>query len=145
MLASPWSAASLYFSDCFQKHIFSMVLFSHFGAGGERHGFIRRVLFESLRVMHNDFLIFIALIRQIDEICYRSATNGNFKRNICHTKFNIVLPILLHCLYKYQLTKRETMYLDTTLICLSSLLLFARSNSCKSVMLEKLLPIIETI
>ena len=100
---------------------------------------------DPLRVMHNDFLIFIALIRQIDEIRYRSATNGNFKRNICHTKFNIVLPILLHCLYKYQLTKRETMYLDTTLICLSSLLLFARSNSCKSVMLEKLLPIIETI
>jgi len=63
MLASPWSAASLYFSDCSQKHIFSMVLFSHFGAGGERHGFIRRVLFESLRVMHDDFLIFMTSIR----------------------------------------------------------------------------------
>lgn len=34
-------AASLYFSDCSQKYIF-MVLFSHFGESGERHGFIRR-------------------------------------------------------------------------------------------------------
>ena len=34
---------------------------------------------DPLRVMHDDFLIFIALIRQIDEICYRSATNGIFK------------------------------------------------------------------
>ena len=37
-------AASLYFLDCSQKYIFPMVLFSHFGTGGERHGFIRRVL-----------------------------------------------------------------------------------------------------
>ena len=36
-------AASLYFLDCSQKYIFSMVLFSHFGENGERHGFIRRV------------------------------------------------------------------------------------------------------
>ena len=36
-------AASLYFSDCSQKHIISLVLFSHFGENGERHGFIRRV------------------------------------------------------------------------------------------------------
>ena len=36
-------AASLYFSDCFQIYIFSMVLFSHFGETGERHGFIRRI------------------------------------------------------------------------------------------------------
>lgn len=64
-----------------------MVLFSHFGAGGERHGFIRRVLFESLRVMHNDFLIFIALIRQIDEICYRSAANGSFSTCISNLFF----------------------------------------------------------
>lgn len=40
-----------------------MVLFSHFGAGGERHGFIRRVLFEPLRVMHDDFSVFGTLIR----------------------------------------------------------------------------------
>lgn len=39
-------AASLYFSDCSQKYIFSMVLFSHFGVVGGRHGFIRRVLCE---------------------------------------------------------------------------------------------------
>ena len=55
-----------------------MVLFSHFDAGGERHGFIRRVLFESLRVMHNDFSVFSAIIRQIKVICYRSATNSKF-------------------------------------------------------------------
>ena len=48
MLASPWSAASPYFSDCSQKHIFSMVLFSHFGETGERHGFIRRVCSSSV-------------------------------------------------------------------------------------------------
>ena len=34
---------------------------------------------DPLRVMHDDFLIFIALIRQIDEICYRSATNATFE------------------------------------------------------------------
>ena len=45
------------------KTLFSMVLFSHFGAGGERHGSIRRVLFESLRVMHDDFSIFRTMIR----------------------------------------------------------------------------------
>ena len=32
-----------------------------------------------LRVMHDDFSIFSAIIRQIDEICYRSATNGIFE------------------------------------------------------------------
>lgn len=32
-----------YFSDCSQKYIFFMVLFSHFEESGERHGFIRRV------------------------------------------------------------------------------------------------------
>ena len=73
-------AASLYFSDCSQKYIF-MVLFFHFGESGERHGFIRQVLFEPLRVMHNDFSAFISLIRQISEICYRSATNGSFTRH----------------------------------------------------------------
>ena len=36
-------AASLYFLDCSQKYIFSMVLFSHFGEIEERHGFIRRI------------------------------------------------------------------------------------------------------
>ena len=41
-------AASLYFSDCSQKYIFSMVLFSHFGETGERHGFIRRVCSSSV-------------------------------------------------------------------------------------------------
>ena len=40
-------AASLYFLDCSQKYIFSMVLFSHVGEIEERHGFIRRVLFLS--------------------------------------------------------------------------------------------------
>ena len=34
---------------------------------------------DPLRVMHDDFLIFGAIIRQIDEICYRSATNGSMK------------------------------------------------------------------
>lgn len=69
--------ASVFFRLLSKTH-FSMVLFSHFGAGGERHGFIRRVLLEPLRVMHNDFSFFRTLIRQIDEICYRSATNGKF-------------------------------------------------------------------
>lgn len=36
-------AASLYFSDCSQKYIFSMALFLHFGESEERPGFIRRV------------------------------------------------------------------------------------------------------
>ena len=48
---------SVFFRLLSKTH-FSMVLFSHFGAGGERHGFIRRVLFEPLRVMHNDFSFF---------------------------------------------------------------------------------------
>ena len=78
MLASPWSAASLYFSDCSQKHIFPWRYFRTLERARERHGFIRRVLFEPLRVMHDDFSFFIALTRQIDEICYRSATNGKF-------------------------------------------------------------------
>ena len=68
---------SVFFRLLSKTH-FSMVLFSHFGAGGERHGFIRRVLFEPLRVMHDGLSIFRALIRQIDEICYRSAANGSF-------------------------------------------------------------------
>ena len=80
---------SVFFRLLSKTH-FSMVLFSHFGAGGERHGFIRRVLFESLRVMHNDFLIFIALIRQIDEICYRSAANGSFSTCISNLFFYIL-------------------------------------------------------
>ena len=67
-----------------------MVLFSHFGAGGERHGFIRRVLFEPLRVMHDGLSIFRALIRQIDEICYRSAANGSFSTCISNLFFYIL-------------------------------------------------------
>lgn len=94
MLASPRSAASLYFSDCSQKHIFPMVLFSHFDAGGERHGFIRRVLFESLRVMHNDFSVFSAIIRQIKVICYRSATNNKFVNYF-------LLPFLSPCTFEH--------------------------------------------
>ena len=53
---------SVFFRLLSKTH-FSMALFSHFGAGGERHGFIRRVLFDPLRVMHDDFSIFILLIR----------------------------------------------------------------------------------
>ena len=53
---------SVFFRLLSKTH-FSMVLFSHFGAGGERHGFIRRVLFDPLRVMHDDFSVFRALIR----------------------------------------------------------------------------------
>ena len=53
---------SVFFRLLSKTH-FSMVLFSHFGAGGERHGFIRRVLFEPLRVMHDDFLFFRTMIR----------------------------------------------------------------------------------
>ena len=45
---------------------------------------------DPLRVMHDDFLIFIALIRQIDEICYRSATNDIFQTRIdnCSNSFS---------------------------------------------------------
>ena len=50
------------FQTALKTH-FSMALFSHFGAGGERHGFIRRVLFDPLRVMHDDFSVFRTLIR----------------------------------------------------------------------------------
>lgn len=46
-------AASLYFLDCSQKYIFSMVLFSHFGENGERHGFIRRVRRYGLCPVHD--------------------------------------------------------------------------------------------
>ena len=53
---------SVFFRLLSKTH-FSMVLFSHFGAGGERHGFIRRVLFEPLRVMHDDFSFFRTMIR----------------------------------------------------------------------------------
>ena len=66
---------------------FSMVLFSHFGAGGERHGFIRRVLFEPLRVMHDDFSFFRTMIHQIESIYYRSATNGSFSTCISNLFF----------------------------------------------------------
>lgn len=68
---------SVFFRLLSKTH-FSMVLFSHFGAGGERHGFIRRVLLEPLRVMHDGFSFFRTMIRQIEAICYRSATNGKF-------------------------------------------------------------------
>lgn len=77
---------SVFFRLLSKTH-FSMVLFSHFGAGGERHGFIRRVLFEPLRVMHDGLSIFRALIRQIDEICYRSAANGSFSTCISNLFF----------------------------------------------------------
>lgn len=53
---------SVFFRLLSKTH-FSMVLFSHFGESSERHGFIRRVLFESLRVMHDDFSIFKTMIR----------------------------------------------------------------------------------
>ena len=33
---------------------------------------------DPLRVMHDDFLIFKTMIRQIGSICYRSATNSKF-------------------------------------------------------------------
>lgn len=78
MLASPWSAASLYFSDCSQKHIFPWCYFRTLERARERHGFIRRVLLEPLRVMHDGFSFFRTMIRQIEAICYRSATNGSF-------------------------------------------------------------------
>ncbi len=51
---------------------------------------------DPLRVMHDDFSIFISLIRQISEICYRSATNGSSKlhfdfsktsKNLCNFAF----------------------------------------------------------
>ena len=77
---------SVFFRLLSKTH-FSMVLFSHFGAGGERHGFIRRVLFEPLRVMHDGLSIFRALIRQINAICYRSATNGSFSTCISNLFF----------------------------------------------------------
>ena len=80
---------SVFFRLLSKTH-FSMVLFSHFGAGGERHGFIRRVLFEPLRVMHDGLSIFRALIRQIDEICYRSAANGSFSTCISNLFFYIL-------------------------------------------------------
>ena len=46
MFVSPWSSPYCVsvFSYCSQKYIFYMVQLSHFGAGGERHGCIRRVL-----------------------------------------------------------------------------------------------------
>ena len=53
---------SVFFRLLSKTH-FSMVLFSHFGESEERHGFIRRVLFESLRVMHDDFSFFRTMIR----------------------------------------------------------------------------------
>ena len=34
---------------------------------------------DPLRVMHDDFLIFRTIIRQINAICYRSATNATFE------------------------------------------------------------------
>lgn len=46
MFVSQWSypyCVSV-FLYCSQKYIFYMVQFSHFGAGGERHGCIRQVL-----------------------------------------------------------------------------------------------------
>lgn len=72
-------AASLYFSDCSQKHIFPWCYFRTLERARERHGFIRWVLLEPLRVMHDDFLIFRTMIRQIEAICYRSATNDDLE------------------------------------------------------------------
>ena len=94
---------SVFFRLLSKTH-FSMVLFSHFGESGERQGFIRRVLFEPLRVMHDDFSIFRALIRQIDEICYRSATNGSFHSPLSRTNLevissNLLLNIAPYCSY----------------------------------------------
>ena len=83
-------SASLYFSDCSQKHIFPWYYFRTLERARERHGFIRRVLFEPLRVMHDGLSIFRALIRQINEICYRSAANGSFSTCISNLFFYIL-------------------------------------------------------
>ena len=45
---------------------------------------------DPLRVMHDGLSIFRALIRQIDEICYRSAANGSFSTCISNLFFYIL-------------------------------------------------------
>ena len=42
---------------------------------------------DPLRVMHDDFSFFRAMIRQIEAICYRSATNGSFSTCISNLFF----------------------------------------------------------
>lgn len=59
---------------------------------------------DPLRVMHDDFSIFRALIRQIDEICYRSATNSSFhlpqsRTNSEVISSNLLLNISPYCSY----------------------------------------------
>ena len=64
---------------------------------------------DPLRVMHDDFLIFKTMIRQIGSICYRSATNQASSSNKsycfweCNTKVNYKLlygfPIILPWLF----------------------------------------------
>ena len=64
---------------------------------------------DPLRVMHDDFLIFTAIIRKIRVICYRSATNQASSSNKshcfweCNTKVNYKLlygfPIILPWLF----------------------------------------------
>ena len=104
MLASPWSAASLYFSDCSQKHIFPWCYFRTLARAGKDMVSLGGYCSSPLRVMHNDFSFFRALIRQIDEICYRSATNSSFhlpqsRTNSEVISSNLLLNISPYCSY----------------------------------------------
>ena len=75
------------FQTALKNTFFPWCYFRTLERARERHGFIRRVLFESLRVMHNDFSAFRTMIRQIEAICYRFATNGSFSTCISNLFF----------------------------------------------------------
>jgi len=51
------------FQTALKNTFFPWYYFRTLERARERHGFIRRVLFDSLHVMHDDFLIFRTLIR----------------------------------------------------------------------------------
>ena len=51
------------FQTALKNTFFPWCYFRTLERARERHGFIRRVLFESLRVMHDDFSFFITMIR----------------------------------------------------------------------------------
>ena len=53
---------SVFFRLLSKTHFFHGAIFALW-RGWERHGFIRRVLFEFLRVMHDDFSFFRTMIR----------------------------------------------------------------------------------
>ena len=75
------------FQTALKNTFFPWCYFRTLERARERHGFIRRVLFESLRVMHDGFSFFRTMIRQIEAICYRSATNGSFSTCISNLFF----------------------------------------------------------